>query len=373
MNGRAAKLTWATTPPQEPYRRQIVGLPLQRSLFGLAGKAATTIDFPGLDSELNFPARLDENGDLFLDRSRVAALTDGLLSWFAPETLELMHARHAAACDALVEATENAARRDESLDPASARKLSEDLANKIGLVMAYGILSKFVPDVLLRAHAEAGNDDPPPFPEKSAGSELMRDTFALYQACCALDYPPQRLQHEWPLVSQDVFRLLSDFCNRQRGFGPLAWDSPGYEDPNYVARLLHSAFDGVDTEQIRQRLSFVGKRAVTHSTDLPRKVAALRRVLGFWLDFLERETWYVRRAFYIGMIPLLRRLAASYRLKDSRFQLTNLLFLDIRELVAGMPDPAVIDARRRRYLENAEYLSLHGVDTRRLETMLGSS
>ncbi len=373
MSCRAGKLTEAAATSLEPYRRQIVGLPLQRSLFGLAGEAATTIDFPGLDSELNFPARLDENGDLFLDRSRVAALTNALLSWFAPETLELMHTRHAAACDALVDATENAARIAASLDRASARKLSEDLANKIALVMAYGILSKFVPDVLLLAHADAGDVDPPPFPEKSAGSELMRDTFALYQACCALDYPPQRLQHEWPRVSPEVFHLLSDFCNRQRGFGPLAWDSPGYEDPNYVARLLHSAFDEVDTEQVRQRLSFARRHAVTHSADVPKKVAALRRVLGFWLDFLERETWYVRRAFYIGMIPLLRRLAAGYRLKDSRFQLTDLLFLDIRELVAGIADPAVIDARRHRYLENAEYLSLHGVDNRRLATMLGSS
>ena len=61
-----------------PYRRHIVGLPLQRSLFGLTARAATTIGLPGLSSESDFPARLDENGDLFLDRSQVAALTQGL-------------------------------------------------------------------------------------------------------------------------------------------------------------------------------------------------------------------------------------------------------------------------------------------------------
>src|SRR5205809_3997547 len=85
-----------------PYRRHIVGLPLQRSLFGLAARTATTIGLPGLSSELDFPARLDENGDLFLDRSKVAALSKALLSWFTPENLELMHTTHAAACDGLV-------------------------------------------------------------------------------------------------------------------------------------------------------------------------------------------------------------------------------------------------------------------------------
>ena len=244
----------------------------------------------------------------------------------------------------------------------------------MALVLAYGILSKFVPDVLLRALADAGDVEPPPFPEKSAGAELMQNTFALYQACCVLNYTPQRLQREWPRVSPEVFHLVSEFCNRQTGFGPLAWDSPGYEDPNYVVRLLHSAFDEVDAEQVRRRLSFAKRPAVARSTTgVPTKIAALRRVLGFWLDFLERETWYVRRAFYVGMIPLLQQLAAGYRQKIPAFQLADLLFLDIRELVAGIADPAVIHTRRHRYMENTEYLSLHGVDPSRLATMLGSS
>jgi hypothetical protein len=234
-------------------------------------------------------------------------------------------------------------------------------------------LSKFVPDVLLRALADAGDVEPPPFPEKSAGAELMQNTFALYQACCALNYTPQRLQREWPRVAPEVFHLVREFCNRQTGFGPLAWDAPGYEDPNYVVGLLHSAFTEVDAEQVRRRLSFAKRPAVSPSpAGVRTKIAALRRVLGFWLDFLERETWYVRRAFYVGMIPLLQQLAAGYRQKIPPFQLADLLFLDIRELAAGVADPAAIHARRQRYMENTEYLSLRGVDPGRLATMLGS-
>jgi hypothetical protein len=285
-----------------------------------------------------------------------------------------MHTTHAAACDALVDASENARRAAVSLDSASARKLSEELVNRMALVLAYGILSKFVPDVLLRALADTGDVAPPPFPEKSAGAELMQNTFALHQACCVLDYTPQRLQREWPHVPREVFRLVSEFCTRQTGFGPLAWDSPGYEDPHYVVRLLHSAFDEVNAEQIRRRLSFTKRPVVTGSAiDVPTKIAVFRRLLAFWLDFLERETWYVRRAFYVGMIPLLRQLAAEYRRQIPTLQLADLLFLDIRELIAGTVDPAVIQTRRHRYMENTEYLSLRGIEPSRLATMLGRS
>ena len=347
---------------------------MQRSLFGQIARAATTIGLPGLSSELDFPARLDENGDLFLNRSQVTALTNALPSWFTPENLELMRTTHVAACAALVDASENTARAAASLDGASDRKSTEVLADRMALVLAYGILSKFVPDVLLRALADAGDSEPLPFPEESAGAALLQSSFALYQACGTLDYSPQRLQREWTRVSPEVFQLVTEFCHRQTGFGPLAWDPPGYEEPNYVFRLLHSAFHEVDAEKLRRRLSLARKPQVAPSPGGgSAKVAALRRVLGFWLDFLERETWYARRAFYIGMIPLLRQMASEYRQEDPRLQLTDLLFLDLPELLAGLPDPAVLHTRRQRYMENTEYLSLHGVDASRLAAMLGNS
>lgn len=209
-----------------PYRRHIVGLPLQRSLFGQAARAATTIGLPGLTSELNFPARLDENGDLFLDRSQVAALTKALSSQLTPETLERMHATHAAACNALSDARKNAVRAVASFDGDS-KKMAEDLAKKMALVLAYGILSKFVPDVLLRALADVGDVEPPPFPEKSAGAELMQNTFGLYEACCALDYSPERLLREWSRVPPQVFHLVTEFCNQQTGLVRSPGTRPG--------------------------------------------------------------------------------------------------------------------------------------------------
>jgi hypothetical protein len=358
---------------RQPYRRHILGLPLQRSLFGLAAQAATTIGLPGLSSEADFPARLDENGDLFLNRAQVVTLSEALRSWFTPENLDLMRGRQAAACQALIDASENAARVADSLE-GKASKLSDDLVSKMTLVLAYGVLSKFIPDVVLHALADAGDIEPPPFPEISAGAELMQSTFQLYQACCDFGYPPLRLQREWPQALPEVVRLVNAFCNTQTGFGPLAWDSPGYEDPSYVVRLLHSAFNEVDAELVRRRLAFAKRPALGASTvAVSTKVGALRRVLSLWLEFLERETWYVRRAFYVGMVPLLRRIAVRYRKEVPAFQVQDLLFLEIHEVFAEIPDPAVIHARRNRYMENKDYLLLHGVDSVRLATMLERS
>src|SRR5207249_9033977 len=146
---------------------------------------------------------------------------------FTPETLELMHTRHAAACDALVDASENAARVAVSLNGGLARQLSEDLANRMALVLAYGILSKFVPDVLFRALADAGDVAPPPFPEKSAGAELTQNMFALYEACCVLNYTPQRLQREWPRVSPEVFHLVCRLLlEKKKTSCESAWPTP---------------------------------------------------------------------------------------------------------------------------------------------------
>ena len=373
MSNRVGNRAQEAIESAQPYRRHLIGLPLQRSLFGLTASAASTLGFPGLSSEFDFPARLDEKGDLFLDRSRIAALTQGLLSQINPETLELMRTTHAAACEALVAASENAARIT-PLEAGATRKMAEDLANKMVVVLVFGVLSKFVPDVLLGALTDAGGLEPLPFPEKSAGAELMRNMFTLSEACRELGYSPARMLREWPDLSPEVFQLVCQFCQRQKGFGPLAWDSPGYEDPNYVIRFLHSAFAEVDAEQVRQRLSFAERPALAKSaTGGSAKVDALRRVLGFWLDFLERETWYARRAFYVGMRPLLHQLATEHRREIPAFQPADLLFLEIREMVEGRADPAVIEARRQSYLGNIDYLSLQGIDSSRLANMLGSS
>jgi len=91
-------------------------------------------------------------------------------------------------------------------------------------------------------------------------------------------------------------------------------------------------------------------------------------MLAFWLEFLERETWYVRRAFYVGIVPLLRRLAADYQGRLLRPE--DLLFLEIQELTGHGGEPAVVHVRRQRYLADPVYLTRQGIEPGRLTAIL---
>jgi hypothetical protein len=369
MTKTPGKLPDMTQSSGLPYRRYIVGLPLQRSIFANMADAAATIGLPGLSSPADFPARLDANGNLFLDRSKAAALSDAFLASMCPEILRLIHVTHSRACDDLLRVTENATRVTASLDRMAVRVLWIELAQKMTLILAYGVLSKFIPDVLLRSLRDAGDTEAPPFPRQSAGARLMQHMFGLFEACCAHGYPPQRLQRHWPDVSAEVVSLVRRFCYDQTGFGPLAWDSPGYEDPAYVIRLLHSAFDEVNADQLRQRIPTDAQPDKPPAVKVTAEIATIRRLLGFWLDFLERETWYVRYAFYRGMIPLLKRVAADYRDKTSSFRVEDTLFLEMAEVTAATVNTTDIEIRRQSYFFNTEYLAMHGIGPNRLTRM----
>ncbi len=94
----------------KPYRRRLVGLPLQRSLFREIGRAGEIL---GLTEALpggRFAAWLDDQGDLFLDRSSPDVLADVLAARLTPDNLESLERDHRAACAAVTDTTEHAAR-----------------------------------------------------------------------------------------------------------------------------------------------------------------------------------------------------------------------------------------------------------------------
>jgi hypothetical protein len=133
--------------------------------------------------------------------------------------------------------------------------------------------------------------------------------------------------------------------------------------------VLRAAFGQVDPDELRRRLSAPPPRP-SPDPGGGEGAAALRRALAFWLDFLERETWYVRRAFYRGMVPLLRRLSADHPRRHTELRPDDVLFLTIDELTAGGFDPAAVRARRAAYLADGDYLARHGVEPDRLGSLL---
>jgi hypothetical protein len=352
-----------------PYRRHFVGLPLQRSLFHGIGRAGEILDQAGVLPGARVEAWLDDRGDLYLNRACVQRVAASLPGRFTNQRLYALERARRTACAAVIEASERCARMAASLDEEAVRRWLADLGARVAGLIPYGILSKFVPDALLRALAVAGNKEPPPFPQRSAGASLTADLLALFRDWHAKGYAPERLEAEWPAVAPLLTARVHDACDHLAGFGPLAWDSPGYEEPRFLFRMLRLAFTQVDLEEFRRRLAAPAPRPA-HSLDGSEGVGILRRALAGWLDFLERETWYVRRAFYRGMVPLLRRLSAGYRRRHPGFQTDDLLFLRIEDLTAGDLDLAAIRARRQKYLADSAYLARQGVEPKRLGTFL---
>ena len=355
----------------EPYRRQLVGLPLQQSLFRDIGRVADVLGCPDALPSGRARIWLDDDGNLFLNREDCQRLASTLQARLTVETLDAMECMHRAACASVHEATTQAAEFAEMLDELAARSLLKALASRIAHVIGYGILAKFVPDAFARALTTLGDEASLPFPNPSAGLQLTRGLLALHDQCKELGYRPKQLELEWPAVPTDAKVLVLDFCRRQTGFGPLPWDSPGYEDPRYALAALRAAFSDVDPEEMRRKLAGAGRPVSTPGSDSSCLVSAVRRVLGFWLEFLEYETWHVRRAFFLGMAPLLRRLAAGQS-KRPEFRIDDLLFLGIEDVVSGRLDQTAIEERRRKYLGDARYLARHAIKPGRLTAILAT-
>ena len=358
----------------KPYRRRLIGLPLQRSLFAEIHHAPAIIGLHGVLPGDRFAAWLDDDGDLYLDTLDIERLTESLPARATPAFLGEMQSGLAATCEAVIETTERSWRCASSVDEAEARALLSEVGESVAALIPYGILSKFVPDALYQILKSAGDMGDPPFPAKSLGAELTRAAVFLGLSCRARGYSPDRLRIQWPDVPPDVAALVGDFCRTHTGFGPLAWEAAGYEDPHYVFGVLAGMFANEDLDLLLRRLDPTPSdpRPVTGPPQPP-DVLALRLVVAAWLDFLDRETWYVRRAFYVGLVPLLHRLLPSYGRSGSGFVPEDLLFLELHELTTPPADARSAPARRAKYLADTEYFAKYGITPARLHAVMEAS
>ena len=141
----------------------------------------------------------------------------------------------------------------------------------------------------------------------------------------------------------------------------------GYEEPQYVFGILAGIFTDDDPEVLLCRLG--PTPGDTRPVSAQPRDASVRHVLAVWLDFLDRETWYVRRAFYVGLVPLLRRLLPAYGQADTDFVPEDLLFLELNELTSR-GDAGAAGPRRAKYLADTEYFAKYGITTGRLRAVM---
>ena len=321
-------------------------------------------------------ARLAENGDLLLDRGAIDRVRSGFAERLEPGYLEEVERTRTGRCDALVEATRAGAAASRDAGEREARDLVVEIGHRIAAVLPYAISGKFVPDILLQALGkEATGRDPLPFTPAggSPGSRLSAELLTLYLECLDRGYQPQRLQAEWPDVDASLASAVRSFLSEHTGFGPVAWEAAGFETPAYVFASMAASFAGVDPEAVRGRNS--RRQEETPPQDVPKGWGEqLERAVGAWASFIEQEIWFVRGAFYLGMLPLLRVLADSRPVATEDAHRDDLLFVELEELAStgeALPDPASIAPRREAYLANTAYRSRLGIGDDRLGAIMG--
>ncbi|MBA3551574.1 MAG: hypothetical protein H0W27_01720 [Actinobacteria bacterium] len=353
-----------------------MGLPLQRSLFGRLDEAADLLGVAHALPEGRFEARVDEDGDLFVDRASVLLVEEALGVRLRQGNLLALEGRHRERCEALVRTTDLAHRSGASLHGSDIRAALRDLGDRIADILPYGILSKFVPDLILRALSERGAPGPTPFPDPSPGAELSADLWRLRRRCASEGYGPARLMADWPGVDAPVKAMVRGFCLRQTGFGPLPWEAPGFEDPVYVIGAMAAAFPEGEPPSIRLKggpgASPGTPRGTGGAADPSRHVHELHQLLAFWLEFLELETWHVRRAFYIGVAPLIRRLFEELAAGEPSLVPEDLFFLTIEELTADSPGAGRVEitrTRRATHAADTAYRERYGIQPGRLHAL----
>jgi len=382
----------------KPYRRHLIGLPLQRSVFSNIDQAPQLIGLEGVLSDDRLGARVDDVGDLYLDPNNVDQLATAMSERISPRFLADMERSLVSACHTVGCTTDLCRARAAAATADEARLLIGTLGSSLRTLVPFGILSKFVPDTLFKALASTAETEIPRLRYDSPGAVLTRDAFALYEECGEQGFPPDRLLAEWPAVPPVIAERVREFCEKHSGFGPLPWEAPGYEDPAYVFAALRAIFADGDSAEMSRRLG----DGVRRSGNVPRSDGArirslfeetelqsdldsaemqfpqstetmLRRAIVVWLEFLERETWYVRRAFYAGLVPLLRRLKSDQGQRNEVIAIDDLLFFELDELSARQVIPDLARIRREKYLGNSEYLIEYGISADRLGRILGES
>jgi hypothetical protein len=302
---------------------------------------------------------LGDDGHLYVAREAVEEAAQELEAGLKrSDFVAAMQAALRSTCRTVQAVTRRAEQCASAAAPAELRAIAAELGEAVSRVLRFGILSKFVPDRLRTAlPAEAGT----PFPAESMGLALARSLAALNDDCLSLGYPPQRLAAEWPRLPAGPLQLLLRFCADHAGYGPVAWDAPGYEDPRYTITALRAMTGAAKAAPARRPGPNPGAQSA-------KQADPLRRALGEWLKFLERENFYQRRAFNAGLVPVLRRLAPS--LSKAGLTPEDLLFLDLRALVGTEPNLEQARSRREAYWANKGYLSHHGIEPGRLSAML---
>jgi hypothetical protein len=340
-------------------RERMIGLPLQRSIFDELQTTGALIGLARALPDGHFEAQLDVAGSLLVNPAHFEALQAAFPERPDQRFLDKLEAQRRTCCAGLIDATGHGGEAAAHSDPDGWHAAAVDLLQRLADFIPYAILTKFVPDMLWRALATEEREWTPSGPGPSPGLQLTLSLEGLLRHLAALGMSADAAAATWPEVPEAVALAVAGFCSAHAGFGPVAWDGIGYDSPHYTLWTLR----GLETEG-----DSAGDRPPEYADltpDLEAYPMTLAGILEGWVVLTDLQIWYVRTAFYHGLLPLLVKLSAERSLPPE-----SLLFVSRHELAEGaIPPVTEIMRRMRAYWADEEYLARNGVATDRLQAM----
>ena len=340
-------------------RKKMVGLPLQRSIFDRLDTLGSVIGLASVLRDGRFNAMLDTQGSLHVDQSDMAALIEAFPT--KPDDPFLVHleSERRSRCAALLRATDRAREATAIADEAHGLAAATELLDRLADFVPYPILTKIVPELLHKTLVAQGAMAIPSAPTPSPGMRLTLDLECLASWCWANGFSASDLADTWPDVPANVDTAVRLFCGTHTGFGPVAWEAPGFDSARHVVLAISSLEGGHPTTDTADLPSF------SHITpELDRPAVTLAGALEGWLELTDLQIWYVRTAFYRGLVPLLEHLGPRLGIAPER-----LLFVTRHELGASIPDEGVIDERVAVYDSDTAYLERGSISNDRLTSL----
>lgn len=220
------------------------------------------------------------------------------------------------------------------------------------------VLGKFLPDILFDTISRQSPQADAPFPSPSPGALLAADLESLAGACLDSGWTVRELVRSWPKVSPAIRDLVHRFAHSHSGYGPLAWEAPGFEDVSVVVAALSTT---VPSSNGDRRLPTAVERLEPSNTD----TLAVYRLLESWLLLLETGILSLRSAFYKIIVPLAGVMADELSVPPA-----DVAFMRFDELLGKAPPRGEIERRRAVYRGAEDYLANNGISPDRIDLLM---
>jgi hypothetical protein len=329
-------------------RAHFVGLPLQVSAFSAPTDVRDALEIPG-EGRPWFV--LNDDGYLMIDDARMTE-SAVRLSESGSEDLTRVAQRVRALTDDL-----STAIRCPRPSRGAARESVVAVGRALRRFLPLAIVGKPITTALYRSLLATGFDGPPPAPSPSPGSQLTIDLTALAHACSAEGMEPAAVSRRWPEVPAPIHRLVATFARDHACFGPVPWETIGYEDPHYVAARLAGVVRAVRSPpDVGRRPTWEPESARAH---------ALHLALSSWLEATEWGLALFRAAFH-GCIRVMIDDCAE---ATGRAPI-DVVFMTFDELASRVPSPSELADRRSAYRSSQHYLDAHAIDITSLDRLV---